>query len=273
MRKPATIGSTAVTVKSTIATFGWSAGMNYLGGIAISSGVGYGVGFGIDQAKRGKYSQVSTGNGNTIKDYIDGFETDSDKIIQNQNLINADGNKDIDEHVNDIGGATGIGRETVGNRNSDYIIRGRSTSVRLDDIEEHGVTLRNEIGRLPNAIEGRNPNTVNTQNVIDEDFGGRYQEIERTSTTMNSQYSSLSKSDYNSITRNSLKNAYLDQRGLSTFRKDGPKGGGVMLGLMQDAYKGITNFNLKDQAEDLTIAMQGEETSARAKINVLAGKD
>lgn len=48
--------------------------------------------------------------------------------------------------------------------------------------------------------------------------------------------------------------------------------GGFYLGLLQDAYKGITNFILKGQAEDLQKALPDEEVKARAKISVLAGK-
>lgn len=272
----AAIGSTAVTVKSTIATFGWAAGMNYLGGIGVSTGVAYGVGFGIDQAKGGVYSTIPTGDGNTIKDYVDGFETNPEKLVQNHNLLNSDGNKGVEEHANDLGGATGVGKETIGNRSSEYITRDRTTSVRLDDIEEHGVTSRNEIGRLPNAIEGKNPNTVNTQNVIDEDFGGRYQEIERTSTKSNSQYAKndLSLKGSGNIALNSGLNALKDNFGKPQLNSTkGVEGGGLYIGLLQDAYKGITNFILKDQAEDLLNALQNEESEARAKISVLAGKD
>jgi len=267
------IGSTAVTARATIATFGWGAGMNYLGGVAFTTGIAYGVGWGVDQGKGWVYSQIPTGNGTTLKNYVDGYESDPDKIVENYKLAGSDGDKAVYEHVNDVGGANSVGKETVGERTSQYSVTERSTSVRLDDIEEHGATTYNESGRVQGAVEGRNPANTQGMNVIDQDYGGRYQEVERTSTTTNSQYSPVTRSDIPSKTGNALKNTYLDQKGLPTFTKEGPQGGGLVMGLLQDAYKGITNFFLKGQAEDLINAMQNEEAAARAKITVLAGKD
>jgi len=269
----AALGTTAVTAKATVGTFGWIAGANYLGGVALTTGIAYGIGYGVDQGKGLLYSQIPTGDGATLKNYVDGFESDPEKLVENQKLANGDGDKAIYEHTNDVGGANGPGRETIGDRTSQYSTTERSTSVRLDDIEEHGPTTYNESGRVQGAIEGRNPTNTQGTNVIDQDYGGRYQEVERTSTTTNSQYSPLTRSDVPSTMGNAVKNTYLDQKGLPTFSKDGPKGGGLVMGLLQDAYKGVTNFILKGQAEDLIQALQKEEAAARAKITVLAGKD
>ena len=110
--------------------------------------------------------------------------------------------------------------------------------------------------------------------IRDRDYGGRYQVIEENQFTSNSQYNPLNRSAVPSTVGSSLKNTYLDQKGLPSFSsKDGPKGGGIVMGVLQDVYKGITNFILKGQAEDLLNAMQNEEAAARAKISVLAGKD
>ncbi|MDQ1097217.1 MULTISPECIES: PAAR-like protein [Chryseobacterium] len=268
------IGTTAATAKATVATFGWSAGINYVGGVVFTTGISYGIGYGIDQGKGWGYSQIPMGDGTTLKNYVDGFESDPEKLVENQKLKNSDGEKAFYENVNDIGGANGPGRETIGDRTSQYSVTERSTSVRLDDIEEHGPTAFDQSGRIQAAIEGRNPTNTQGINVINQDFGGRYQEVERISVTTNSQYSPLSKSEIPSKMGGAVKNTYLDQKGLPSFSKnEGPKGGGIVMGLIQDAYKGVTNFILKGEAEDLIQALQNEEAMARAKINVLAGKD
>lgn len=269
----AALGTTAVTAQSTIATFGWGAGFNYLGGVLFTTGIAYGIGYGVDQTKGFAYSQIPTGDDNTVKTYVDGFESDPEKLVENQRLANGTGDKGITDHTNDIGGANGPGRETVGDRTSQYSVTDRSTSVRLDDIEEHGATTRTETGRVSGAIDGRNPTNTQGTNIIDQDYGGRYQEVERTSTTTNSQYDPLRRADVASTAGNAVRNTYMDQKGLPTFTKEGPKGGGIVMGLLQDAYKGITNVILKDQAEDLIEALKKEEAEARAKITVLAGKD
>ncbi|WP_292008624.1 PAAR-like protein [Chryseobacterium sp.] len=270
------IGTTAVTAKTTIATFGWGAGANYLGGVTLAGVTAYGVGWSLDQGKGVIYSSVPTGEGTTLKNYIDGFESEPEKIVQNHAAVGSDGDKALYEHTNDVGGATGVGKDTVGNRTSEYTVTERSTSVRLDDIEEHGVTTRTESGRVQGAVEGRNPVVQQGTNVTNQDFGGRYQEIEQTTTTTNSQYRSNT-FDYNSVKETvgtSFKNGLSDNFGKPTFStKDGVSKGGFYIGLLQDAYKGITNFILKGQAEDLMNALKNEEAEARAKINVLAGKD
>ena len=97
--------------------------------------------------------------------------------------------------------------------------------------------------------------------------------MDRHSITVNSQYNPIRKSEIVPSLGNAVKNIVQDQKGLPSFGKSGPQGGGIFLGLIQDAYKGITNFILKEQAEDLQKALLDEEVKARAKINVLAGKD
>ncbi|WP_295813090.1 hypothetical protein [uncultured Apibacter sp.] len=42
---------------------------------------------------------------------------------------------------------------------------------------------------------------------------------------------------------------------------------------MQDLAKAISNFLLEGQAKDVLEALQKDEAEARAKINVIAGKD
>ncbi len=269
------IGTTAVTVKTTFGTFGAVAGFNYLGGIALTTGAVYGVGWGFDQAKGGVYSIIPTGDGNTVKTYVDGFESDPEQIIGNYSIANSNGDKAIYEHVNDVGGAMGVGRETVGNRTSTYYEQTTSQSVRLDDIEERGPVQTSSGNRIDGAIPGRNPNIGDPYRVVTgSDYGGRYQVIEQNQFTSNSQYDPLGKSNVKGTFSSSLKNSYLDQKGVPTLSlKEGPKGGGIIIGLLQDAYKGITNFILKDQADELLNAMKNQEASARARVNVLAGKD
>ena len=55
--------------------------------------------------------------------------------------------------------------------------------------------------------------------------------------------------------------------------KNGANKGGFLLGLFQDGAKAISNFLLEGQAKDVLEAMKKEEAEARAKINVIAGKD
>lgn len=271
----AAIGSTAATAKGIFATFGSKAGFNYLGGFILSAGTAYGIGWGIDQIKGGVYSVIPTGNGNTVKTYVDGFESNPDKITENYQVANSNGDKTITDHTNDVGGATGVGKGTIGDRTSTYYEQTSAESVRLDDIEEHGPVRTSSVNRVDGAIPGRNPNVGNPYRVVtNSDYGGRYQVVEENQFSTNSQYDPLRSSNVPSTLGNSVKNAYLDQKGLPTFsRTQGPNGGGVVMGLLQDAYKGITNFILKGQAEDLIEALKKEEAEARAKITVVAGKD
>lgn len=278
----AAIGTTAVTAKATIATFGWSAGLNYLGGAVLATGTAYGVGWGIDQAKGGIYSFIPTGDGNSVKTYVDGFETDPEKIVGNYRIANSSGDKAIYEHTNDVGGATGVGKEVIGDRTSTYYEQTTSQSVRLDDIEERGPVQTSTGNRIEGAIPGRNPNVGDPYRIVTgSDYGGRYQVIEENQFTSNSQYvkNDLSLKGSGNIATSSGLGALKDNFGKPGFDptkggvKGGIQGGGFYMGLLQDTYKGITNFLLKGQADDLIRTLQNEEAAARAKITVLAGKD
>lgn len=136
--------------------------------------------------------------------------------------------------------------------------------------------------RIDGAIPGRNPNVGNPYRVVTgSDYGGRYQVIEENQFTSNSQYvkNDLSLKGSSGMAYNSGIGALKDNFGRPTFDpskggvKGGVQGGGFYMGLLQDAYKGVTNFILKGQSEDLMKALQNEESAARAKITVLAGKD
>ncbi|MGG7553147.1 PAAR-like protein [Chryseobacterium arthrosphaerae] len=278
----AALGTTAVTAKTTFVTFGATAGWNYLGGIALTTGTAYGLGWGIDQTKGGLYSIIPTGDGNTVKKYVDGFESDPGQIVENNRIANSNGDKALYEHANDVGGATGVGKETIGNRTSTYYEQTTSQSVRLDDIEERGPVQTSTGNRIDGAIPGRRPNVGESYRVVTgSDYGGRYQVIEENQFTSNSQYSrnDLSLKGSGNMAYNSGIGALKDNFGRPKFdpakggAKGGVQGGGFYMGLLQDAYKGVTNFILKGQAEDLMKALQNEESAAKAKITVLAGKD
>ncbi|RTZ48558.1 hypothetical protein EJ377_13850 (plasmid) [Chryseobacterium arthrosphaerae] len=68
------------------------------------------------------------------------FESDPGQIVENNRIANSNGDKALYEHANDVGGATGVGKETIGNRTSTYYEQTTSQSVRLDDIEERTCT-------------------------------------------------------------------------------------------------------------------------------------
>jgi len=272
----AAIGTTAGATYTTFTTFGASAGLNYLGGTAISAGTAYGVGWGIDQTKTAGYDLIPTGDGHTVKDYVTGFETDPLKIVNsNQISISPDETAPY-EHLNNVGGAIGIANTTIGDRTSIYNVTEQSTSIYLDDIQETGPTSYTEQNRIPGAIEGRTPSTQTNNNVVNQDFGGRYGEINTTTQIENLQYDKFSfdRISINNSVKNSVINSLDDNFNKpSISSKDGINKGGFYVGLVQDAYKGITNFILKDQAEDLQNALQNEEVKAKAKITVLAGND
>ena len=271
------LGNTAVSAKAITIEFGLGAGANYLGGFAISAGTAYGIGWGIDKGKNIAYGNIPTSDGNTVKDYIGGFESDPLKVVENTDISKSpDTGKEVYEHVNDAGGAADVGQKNVGNRTSQVVTNEKSSSVRLDDIEENGPTITNQSGKIDGAIVGKTQTKTSHIEVTNQDYGGRYQEVDRHSITVNSQYDPNSfdmKTVNNSINRSFYSSLDDNFSRPNIDSKNGISKGGFYLGLLQDAYKGITNFILKGQAEDLQKALLDEEVIARAKINVLAGKD
>ncbi len=73
--------------------------------------------------------------------------------------------------------------------------------------------------------------------------------------------------------RQSASNFIQDQKTMPKLNKEGPQGGGLYFGLLQDLAKAISNFLLEGQAKDVLEALQKDEAEARAKINVIAGND
>lgn len=271
------IEATAVISKTTIATFGWGAGLNYLGGIGTTSATAYGIGWGIDKAKEGVYSIIPTGDGHNVKDYVDGFETAPEVIIKN-NIINVslEEDKEIHEHINDIGSATDVGKTTLGDRNSQYFIKKKSTSVRLDDIEEHGPRRTMQSGKIDGAIDGKNPVVTRSIEITSQDFGGRYQELNRQSILVNSQYNPIKQDNISALKtvgKTTALNVLGDNFNKAKITNNGVARGGFYVGLLQDAYRGICNLILKGHAEHLIKANLSEEAMDRDKIKVIAGKD
>ena len=269
------IGATGVSLTKSFGFFSSTMG-NYALGVVGSGILVYGANEGVSSLKKLAYDNTPLqGTERTYGDYVNGFETDVTKLKE-AGLAKADpsADKPIQEVINDAGSAADIGGiKTVGNRTSDYSITERNTSVRLDDIEEHGATVRTENGRIAGAYEGRNPVNTSGTRIVDQDYGGRYQEYERSSTTTNTQYDPLRSRDAFKTGAGSMINYAKDQWGKPKFDKDGANGGGLLLGLVQDAGKAIGNFLLEGQAKDVLEALKKEEMEARASITVVAGND
>ncbi|SIT20857.1 protein of unknown function [Chryseobacterium ureilyticum] len=255
----------------------WTSAMgSYALGVGGSSLLVYGANEGVSAIKEFAYENTPLpGTERTYGDYVNGFETDVTKLKE-VGLSKADSSADkpIQEVINDSGSAADIGAiKTVGDRSSNYSITERSTSVRLDDIEEHGATTRTENGRVAGAYEGRNPVNTSGTRIVNQDYGGRYQEYERSSTTTNTQYDPIRPKDAFKTGAGSIINYGKDQWGKPKFDKDGANGGGLLLGFVQDAGKAIGNFLLEGQAKDVLEALKKEEMEARASITVVAGND
>lgn len=133
------LGNTAVSAKAITIEFGLDAGANYLGGFAINAGTAYGIGWCIDKGKNFAYGNIPTSDGNTVKDYIGGFESKPLKVVDNTDISKSpDTGKEVYKHVNDAGAAADVGQKNVGNRTSQVVTDVKSSSVRLDDIDENG---------------------------------------------------------------------------------------------------------------------------------------
>lgn len=77
--------------------------------------------------------------------------------------------------------------------------------------------------------------------------------------------SPLRLNDAYSTIRTSMVNFGKDQWGRPKFNKDGASGGGLLLGLVQDVGKALSNFLLEGQGNDVIEPMKNEEREARKK--------
>lgn len=271
------IGSTGATASVLYKTYGASAMGNYLSGVITSGAVAYTLNEMTNLGKEYGYNQIPLPNSErTYGDYVKGIDNDIEKLLKEEGLkLNSyDEIKSYIDIANDVGSALDIGQKTVGNRTSDFEQHRTTRFTRLDDIVETGSTSTATYGRIPNSIEGRFPIMQSERPVvINQDYGGRYQEGYWAQTTNNTQYTPLKTSDALKLVNGSTANFAKDQLSRPSFDKDGMKGGGFYYGLIEDATKAIGNYLLEGQAKDVIEALKKEEAEARAKITVIAGKD
>lgn len=268
------LGATGAIGYATFKTFGWIALGNYTSGVIGSAGIAYGLNVGLNKGKDWGYSQIPLGSDKTYGDYVDGFQTDVAKLKE-IGLQPKDEEKKIEgfEYANDVGGAIDIGSTTIGDRNSLYTTNESSTSVRLDDIEEHSSTRTLQSGKIDGAIEGKSPIVTRSSVITKQDFGGRYQEVNRQYTIVNSQYKLLVGSKTKSLVKSSAVSYGINQWGMFKVDKNGVNGGGFLFGLLQDGAKVIKSFLLEGQAKDVIEALFNEEFNVRVKMTVISGKD
>lgn len=271
------IGSTGVTASVLYKTYGASAMGNYLSGVITSGAVAYTLNEMTNLGKEYGYNQIPLPNSErTYGDYVKGIDNDIEKLLKEEGvkLNSYDEIKSYIDIANDVGSALDIGQKTVGNRTSDFEQHRTTRFARLDDIVETGSTSTATYGRTPNSVEGRFSIMQSERPVvINQDYGGRYQEGYWAQTTNNTQYTSLKTSDALKLVNGSTANFAKDQLSRPSFDKDGMKGGGSYYGLIEDATKAIGNYLLEGQAKDVIEALKKEEAEARAKITVIAGKD
>ena len=270
------IGSAGATASALYSTYGASAMGNYLSGVIASGAVAYTLNEMVNLGKEYGYNQIPLPNSErTYGDYVKGVDTDIEKLKEEGLKPNPnDEPKSYTDIANDGGSASDMGQKTVGNRTSDFEQHRTTRFTRLDDIVETGSTSTATYGRVPNSIEGRS-RTIQPERpiVVNQDYGGRYQEGYWAQTTNNTQYTPLKGSDALKLVKGGASNFAKDQLSRPSFDKDGTKGGGFYYGLIQDATKAIGNYLLEGQAKDVIEALKKEEIEARAKITVLAGKD
>lgn len=270
------IGSTGATASVLYKTYGASAMGNYLSGVITSGAVAYTLNEMTNLGKEYGYNQIPLPNSErTYGDYVKGIDTDIEKLKEEGLKLNSDDEpKSCSDIANDVGSALDIGQKTVGNRTSDFEQHRTTRFARLDDIVEIGSTSTATYGRIPNSVEGRFPIMQSERPVvINQDYGGRYQEGYWAQTTNNTQYTPLKTSDALKLVNGSTADFAKDQLSRPSFDKDGMKGGGFYYGLIEDATKAIGNYLLEGQAKDVIEALKKEEAEARAKITVIAGKD
>ena len=271
------IAKAGATAFATYQEFGGTALTNYLLGVGTTGTVAYISNELVNKGKNYGYSKIPIpGTDRYYGDYVNGFDTDVVKL-QEAGLQKNPSNqsKSMDNLGNDIGSATDIGSKTVGDRTSQVVKHDSSIFARLDDIEENGPTITNQSGKIDGAIVGKTQTKTNHIEVTNQDYGGRYQEGNRHTITSNSQYDPIKRDlkTAETLGKNAVNNYINDQKGWTKFNKEGPQGGGLYFGLLQDLAKAISNFLLEGQAKDVLEAMKKEEAEARAKINVIAGKD
>jgi hypothetical protein len=260
-------GSTFMSILNGI---GWRAAASYAGSLSM----GIATNFGIDRAKDEVKDGIYTYTG--IKQYTEAPNTNIDAIQEQQSLREEKKEEDgglFDPYDDSkrLGESAAASHKQIGDRVGNYeTIDYESRTVytsngsSIEEYQSDRVT-----NSAPGAIQGHTPtvNTVSGQTTSSSSSESLLRnETYRQETGR--EYRPLTASESSDVRRNIRSSWTSDYFSKPKIEKHGIGGGGLIMDLVQDLYKGVTNTLLRGEIKDYVEALKTAEQVARAGVNV-----
>lgn len=260
-------GTAVTTVRGLMSAFRYRATASYLGSLGIGLGTNFALDRTKDEAKKWLYAQTPVG------EYVEGYDTNIDNI--RNSVPKAKESSPIDPYDDSkrFGESTKAGHDHVGNRVGNYeTIDYESRTIANSNTggleEYHTDRVSNA---TPGAIPERNPTVNNLPgNDIYSDQSGTYMHEENYRQETGREYRPMSAGENAGVAGNTIKGWSKDYFATKPkFKPGGVEGGGLVMDVAQDAYKGVTNMILKDDIKNYVNALQTAEAAAKKSIKVV----
>lgn len=251
------VGAAGSSLLATYAEYGMAS--------TIMQGVGMGTVFAASYGVNAVYDEVKDVTG--FENYVTGQAYDLDKKPQNEVMGEV-----TDKKYGAATDALGSGKEISQSQTSGY----QSTTVNQSTISQNRVFIADNSGNVTPPGTTATSTTISANNRLPNSSVGNTQvhvnasstNVRITPNTTTATSTSMS-SVYGTQYNNSLKSNVA--AGVKTTAGGALKGLGINFAI--DLFRATSNWALASQIAELNSAMQNEEAAARAKINVLAGKD
>ncbi len=268
------VATSVATASGIFSGFGARAGLSYLG----SLGLGFATNQGLDLVKSKVKSNVYKWTG--IDKYVNGYETDIVKIEDSMDVEGGEKNTTYDD-LRKTAKSVDKGRKAVGDRTSSYESLDYESRTVVTDKNGSVAEVNSDRVSTEKAggIKEKNP-TVSTSRNSDfySDRSGVYMHDETYTMEQGKQYNPAGIKDSGSVMQKTVANWGKDQwgmpKGAENFSgersfKNGPSGGGLVMDLLTDGYRALTNALLKGDIENYIKALSTSEATARASIKVV----
>lgn len=261
-------GATMGTMGKLLKAFKFRAFASYAGSIGVGLGTNFALDRAKDEAKKLLYNQTPLG------EYMEGYDTDIDHIRNATQPKGAEEGGIVDPYDDSkrLGESAKAAHEHVGNRIGNYeTIEYESRTVAND---ASGGTEQYRYERVSsasaNGISERNPTVTNLpERQFSSDRNGTFIHEENYRQEVGREYRPLTADEHTDLRRNIAKSWGKDYfKTRPKFTGKGVEGGGLIMDLVQDAYKGVTNFLLKGDIQDYIDALNNAENTAKKGVKV-----
>lgn len=260
------LGETGTMARGILKNFGRKALASYLGSVGLGFATNFAIDYEKDQGKTWVYKQIG------VNEYVEGSSTDIQEIQEKQADSSAEPSEAYD-NAKRTGESTASGKKVVGNRTGDFETTSYESSTVLNS--QDGTIEEANSDRVSTATPGAIPaknTTVTTASGNDfySDQSGSYMHTETYTQETGQEFRPMNLSENGNVIKEAAsgwKESYLSKPEI----KEGGnlEGGGLIMDVVVDAYKGVTHWMVKGDIEKYIEALKTAEKEAKASVTVV----